>query len=420
MNKFKKVVLDNGIRIVTERIPYVKSVSLGVWVNAGSRNESEKESGISHFIEHMFFKGTKRRSAKDIAIAMDSIGGELNAFTSRESTTYYSKVLDTHVKEGVELLSDIFLNSLIDEKEIEKEKQVILEELKMVEDTPDDYIHDLYTHTVWPKHPLGRSILGNLETVAWFKRKNFINYLDKNYYPKNIVISATGNFDLKRLIRLLDKSFGRLERPESSRHQITPEIKGRISVKKKRLEQIHICLGTKGLSHVHKDRYALYALNTMLGSSMSSRLFQEIREKRGLVYAIYSYISAYRDTGLFTVYAGTSQSSVFEVIHLIMQEFKNLKEKRIAPSELNKGLEQMKGNLMLSLESTSSRMSKIAKDELHFNRYVTFEEIIKNINNVTAKQIQRLANEMFDSNLITLTAIGDISKKDIDEDLLRC
>ena len=172
MSKFKKVVLDNGIRIVTERIPYVKSVSLGLWVNAGSRNESEKESGISHFIEHMFFKGTKRRSAKDIAIAMDSIGGELNAFTSRESTTYYSKVLDTHVKEGVELLSDIFLNSLIDDKEIEKEKQVILEELKMVEDTPDDYIHDLYTHTVWPKHPLGRSILGNLETVAWFKRKN--------------------------------------------------------------------------------------------------------------------------------------------------------------------------------------------------------------------------------------------------------
>ncbi|MBI3354556.1 MAG: insulinase family protein [Nitrospirae bacterium] len=420
MDKFRKVVLDNGIRIVTEKIPYVKSVSLGLWVNAGSRNENEKESGISHFIEHMFFKGTSRRSAKDIAITMDSIGGELNAFTSREATTYYSKVLDTHLREAVDLLSDIFLNSLFDEREIEKEKQVILEEIKMVEDTPDDYIHDLYTHIVWPKHSLGRPILGNLDTVAKFKRKGFKNYLEKNYCPKNIVIAVAGNFDFKRLIRLLDRNFGKLERPETINFSSTPEIKGGIFVKKKKLEQIHICLGTRGLSHVDKDRYGLYALNTMLGSSMSSRLFQEIREKRGLVYSIYSYIASFRDTGLFTVYAGTSHSSVLEVIRLILREFRSMKEKKASPSELNKALEHMKGNLMLSLESTSSRMSKIAKDEIYFNRYISYEEIIRNVNKVTAKQVKRIANEIFDRKALTLTAIGDLSKNDIDEDMLRC
>ncbi len=403
-----------------ETIPSVKSVSLGIWVNTGSRNEAKKESGISHLIEHMFFKGTQKRSAQEIAIEMDSLGGELNAFTSKEATTYYIKVLDEHLPKGIELLSDLFLNSVFEEKDIEREKQVILEEIKMVEDTPDDYVHDLHNQRIWDSHPLGRPILGNRVVVKNIRREDILAYLDRHYSPDKIVIAVAGNFKPSQLVRLLNRLLGRLSREATENHSEPPTVKGGINIRHRKLEQVHLCLGMKGLSQSDKDRYAIYALNTMLGSSMSSRLFQEIREKRGLAYSVYSYISSFKDCGLFTVYAATSPTMAEKVVRLIVKEFSNIKKKKVSTSELKKALEHMKGNLMLSMESTTTRMSRLAKDEIYFKRYFSLKEIIREIEAVTPSQIQRLANELFDRRYITFTALGPITEKDISEDLLRC
>lgn len=416
---YKKEFLDNDIRLLMETIPSVKSVSLGIWVNTGSRNESQKESGISHFIEHMFFKGTQSRSAQDIAVEMDSLGGELNAFTSKEATTFYIKVLDEHLPKGIKLLSDLFLNSVFEDKDIEREKQVILEEIKMVEDTPEDYVHDFHNQRVWDSHPLGRPILGNRVVVKNIRREDILAYLTRHYYPGKIVIAAAGNFKPSHLMRLLNRLLGRLSREAVKNHNVPPTISGGINIRHRRLEQVHLCLGTKGLPQGDKNRYAIYALNTLLGSSMSSRLFQEIREKRGLAYSVYSYIISFKDCGLFTVYAATSPKVVEKVVRLIVKEFSSFKKKRVSTSELRKALEHMKGNLMLSMESTTTRMSRLAKDEIYFNRYFSLKEIIGEIEAVKPSQIQRLANELFDRKYLTLTALGPITEKEITKDLLR-
>src|SRR5574337_46981 len=330
---YRKDTLANGIRVVSETLPKSRAVSIGVWVKVGSRHEAPESGGVSHFIEHLFFKGTEKRSAKDIAIAMDSIGGEMNAFTSQETTTYYVKVVDEHLPIAIDLLSDILIGSRFDAGEMEKERKVILEEIKGVEDTPDDYIHELFTGTVWRDNPLGRPILGTRETIRELKHENIISYINSYYSPKEIVISAAGNFEHARLVDLLNASFGRLERSGISKQETTPEFISDIVVRKKQLEQVQLCIGCKGLNYASDDRFVISALNTVLGNSMSSRLFQEVREQNALAYSIYSYVTSYRDTGLLTIYAGTDPANVLEVVRLVTKEFKKIKDEGITPAE---------------------------------------------------------------------------------------
>lgn len=410
---FRKDILYNGIRVVSETIPAARSVSIAIWVMAGSRNEPPEKNGVSHFLEHMFFKGTSKRTAKDIAVEVDSIGGELNAFTSREETTFYARTLDEHLPIAIDLLSDIFLHSVLDPVDVEKEKTIILEEIKMVEDTPDDYIHDLYYKTAWNGNPLGQSVLGRKETLNSLKREDLIDYIEGYYHPEDIVISAAGNLDPDELLTHLDKTFGTLNRSKRYRDETQPRFIGNIQGKRKRLESVHICLGVEGLKHTHEDRYSFLVLNSILGSSVSSRLFQEIREKRGLAYSIFSYIASYRDTGMLTAYAATDQSKVREVIDLILKEFISLKKDVASIDEINKAKEQLKGNLILSLESTINKMTQIARQEIYFNRNFSIEEIIHNIDSVTPEQVQRLANGLFREEAFALTTLGPITIKGI-------
>lgn len=410
---FRKDILDNGIRVVSEAIPSSHSVSIGIWVMAGSRDEPQEKNGISHFLEHMFFKGTSRRNAKEIAIEVDSIGGELNAFTSREETTFYARTLDKHLPIAIDLLSDIFLNSLLDPAEIEKEKKIILEEIKMVEDTPDDYIHDLYYKTAWNGNPLGQPVLGMKEAIESFTRKDLVDHIEGYYYPEGIVISAAGNLDHDELLKLLNNTLGKLKRGKSDRNETVPRFTKNIQGKRKRLESVHICLGVEGLKHTHEDRYSLLVLNSILGNSVSSRLFQEIREKRGLAYSIYSYIASYRDTGMLTTYAATDRSRVSEVIDLILKEFISLKENMLTNDELRKAKEQLKGNLILSLESTINKMTQIARQEIYFGRNIPIEEIIENIDAVTPEKIKELASHLFGREAFALATLGPVTLKEI-------
>ncbi len=414
----RKIVLDNGIRVVAERIPSVRSVSLGVWVTVGSRDEGEAEGGISHFIEHMSFKGTRRRSAHEIALEMDAIGGELNAFTTRETTTFYAKVLDEHLRKGVDVIADLFLHSRFDRREIEKEKQVVLEEIKMVEDDPEDYIHDLHAEAVWNGNPLARSILGTHGSIRSMNRDEIREYVDRYYIPENIVISAAGRFEFNELETLLNRSIGRLKRKGVDRKRVPPEMRPGVFIQKRRAEQVHLCLGTLGLSQGDPDRYGLFALNAHLGSSMSSRLFQEIREKRGLVYTIYSYLSSFEDAGSFNIYAATSPKTVRRVIDLVLKEIRRVKKNGITRTELSRVKNQMKGSLMLSLESTSNRMSRLARDEIYLGRFCPPEEIRRRIEKVTVEQIHRLACELFQERTLSLALLGPVSRKEFPEGIL--
>jgi predicted Zn-dependent peptidase len=412
-NRFEKVILGNGVRVVAERMTSVKSVSIGLWVNIGSRDEDPGEHGISHFLEHMFFKGTEKRSAREIAKEIDAIGGELNAFTSRETTTFYAKVLDEHLPKAVEILSDNFHASRFETKEMEREKQVVMEEIKMVEDDPEDLVHDLYAEEVWEGNPLGRTILGTPKSIRGISRGKILQFLRRRYHPKEIVISVAGNFDPDLLFKTLDREFGTFKRPEAEiRPRVGPAFSRALHIRKRKLEQIHLCLGTRGLPQGHRDRYGLFVLNTLLGGSVSSRLFQEIRERRGMTYSIYSYLSSYQDAGLFTVYAATSRKNFPKVIALILREFKKLRQKGVDKSELTMAKNHIKGSLMLSMESTSARMSKLAKEEIYFGRYFTLEEVLGEIEKVDGA-VQKLAYELFNPAYYSLTALGDVSRRNL-------
>lgn len=415
---YRKDTLSNGIRVVSETLPKSRSVSIGVWVKVGSRHEPSELGGVSHFIEHLFFKGTEKRTARDIAIEMDSIGGEMNAFTSQETTTYYVKVVDEHLSIAVDLLSDILIGSRFDPREVEKERKVILEEIKSVEDTPDDYIHELFTSMVWPDNSLGRPILGTKETIKALKHEDIITYIGNYYSPKEIVISVAGNFEHARLIDLLDTSFGKLFRNGIPKHETTPVFNRDVSVKKKQLEQVQVCIGCKGVNYTHEDRFAEWALNSVLGSGMSSRLFQEVREQNALAYSIYSYVTSYRDTGLLTVYAGTDPSNVMEVIRLVMKEIRKIKEEGITEEEERRVKNQIKGNLVLSLESSNSHMGRIARQEIYFGKYLSMGDIIKGVENVTREQVRRLAQQLFASRNMSLTILGPLIRADVPDSVL--
>jgi predicted Zn-dependent peptidase len=401
--------LNNGIRLVTESMGHVRSVSLGVWLTRGSRHETDQDSGIAHFVEHMLFKGTATRSAEDIAQAVDSIGGQLDAFTAKEYASYYVKVLDEHLPLAVDILSDIVLRPAFHAVDIEREKKVILEEIKMVEDTPDDLVHELFTQAFWEGHPLGRPILGTKDSVEGLTQQRLRDHFRGAYAAENVIISAAGNLEHGALREALERAFG--EMPSAGRKETwtPPAVVPKVVIRTKELEQSHICLGSSSYPQNHDARYASYVLNTMLGGSMSSRLFQNIREKRGLAYSVFSGINAYSDAGSLTVYAGCANEAVGEVIDLVVEEMKVMKQAPVPDSELRRAKDHLKGSVMLSLENTSSRMSHLARQEIYFDRQFSLDETLEGIERVTPDDIQRVARDVFSNGSLAATVLGQVN-----------
>lgn len=412
---YQKTVLDNGIRVITEKVPYLRSVSIGVWVMTGSRDEHSHENGISHFIEHLLFKGTEKRTAFDIAKEIDSVGGTLNAFTGREYTCFYAKVIDKNLPLAIDLLSDIFLHSLMDLKDVEKERMVILQEIKMVEDTPDDLIHDLFNRVCWGEHPLGFPIYGTTELVQSFDRNQLFQFFRENYPPDRIIICAAGNLQHQEVVDLIQRAFGQIPKSDRAQARVKPNSISTTNIWKRKLEQVHFCLGTQGLQYNHSLRFTSYVLNTILGGGMSSRLFQEIRENRGLAYSVYSYLPTYIDTGLMVVYAGTNEGSFQEVIELILKEFNRLKREPLKNGELETAKEQLKGNLLLSLESSDNLMTRLAKNEIYFQSYLPVGMILKGIDEVREETVRQLATDIFDERFFCLTVLGPMDGNDFEK-----
>lgn len=415
---YRKTVLDSGIRVVTERIPYIRSVSMGIWVTVGSRDEVEENNGISHFIEHMIFKGTARRTALQIAKELDAIGGLSNAFTSRENTCFHARVLDTHLDVIVDLLSDIFLNSLFDPVETEKERQIILQEISMIEDAPDDHIHDLFGSLFWGKNSLAFPVLGTAQNVMQINSDTITEYLERTYLPDKIVIAAAGNLDHDAFLELVEKAFATVPGRNGVPERVTPSVTSRLASRYKKFEQVHLILGTKSCSAVDNRRYACMLLNIILGGSMSSRLFQEIRERCGLAYTIYSFVSAYTDIGLFGVYAGVNKKNIIQTIELVLREMQNITKNSIDEAELTSAKEHLKGGLLLAAENSDNRMTRLAKNEIHFGYFISDDDLIAQIEAVTREDIVRLAQEYFSLDSLSLATLGPVSEKDIPRDIL--
>ena len=406
-------VLDNGLRILTERMTQVRSISIGVWLTRGSRHETAERSGIAHFVEHMLFKGTSTRSAEDIAQAIDSIGGQLDAFTAKEYASYYIKVLDEHLPLALDILSDIVLNPAFTPDDIEREKKVVVEEIKMVEDTPDDLVHELFTQGFWEDHPLGRPILGTRETVEALNADLLRGYFGNAYTPRNLIVSAVGNLEHERVRDLVAEKFGVLTSLGEPFTELAPRVVPKVLIRNKELEQSHLCVGASSYPQNHDDRYASYVLNTLLGGSMSSRLFQNIREKRGLAYADFSGLSAYRDAGSFTIYAGCANEAVGEVIDLVVDELRGLKHTPVPPAELRRAKDHLKGSLMLSLENTASRMSHLARQDIYFDRQFGLDETLDGIERVTPAEVQRVAVDLFANGSLAATVLGNVNGLEI-------
>jgi predicted Zn-dependent peptidase len=402
-------VLPNGLRLLTERMPHVRSVSIGVWLARGSRHEPQEQSGIAHFVEHMLFKGTGTRSAEDIAQAIDSVGGQMDAFTAKEYASYYIKVLDEHLPFAVDVLSDIVMHPAFSPDDIEREKKVVLEEIKMVEDTPDDLVHELFTENFWADHPLGRPILGTRETVEALNRDALRRYFETVYTAPNLIVAAVGNVEHARVRDLVARAFDALPRTSEPIVDAPPRVFPCTIIRNKDLEQSHVCLGTTGYRQDHEDRYASYVMNTILGGSMSSRLFQNVREKRGLAYSVFSGLSAYRDAGSMTIYAGCANDAVGELIDVVIAELKRLKDEPFPEPELQRAKDHLKGSLMLNLESTSSRMSHLARQEIYFDRQFGLDETLEGVERVTGEDVRRIARELFSNDALAATVLGDVN-----------
>ncbi|MDJ0815543.1 MAG: pitrilysin family protein [Desulfobacterales bacterium] len=414
-----KTTLKNGIRVLTKNMPYTRSVSMGVWVNVGARDEAASESGLSHFIEHMIFKGTRKRSAYQIAKEFDAIGGQTNAFTTMENTCYYARVIDSQMETMVDILSDIFVNSIFDSGEVDKERPVILQEIGMVEDSPDELIHMLSGRNFWGENPLGRSILGTPENVARFDAQTIENFFHRLYQPDRIVISAAGNLDHDRLVEMIEPVFETIKPSNGFPRRITPGICSVVDLNHRALEQMHICLSARGLSITDPRRYAGSLLNTILGGNMSSRLFQEIRERRGLAYAVYSFISSHVDTGMFGFYMGVDPKTARETTRLVLNELEKIKDDPVDAAELKGAMEYTKGSLLLASESADNQMVRCAQNEIHFGNEVALQDVIQKIEAITPQEIQDLANHLFDRSQMTLTLLGPLdSEKEAFEQIL--
>lgn len=408
-----KSVLQNGIRVISETIPHSHSVSIGIWLANGSRHDRREINGAAHFIEHLLFKGTAKRSALDIAREIDSVGGVLNAFTCREYVCYYAKVLDQALPRAVDLLADIFLHSLFDTNEIEKERKVVLQEIWMLKDSPDNYIHDLYCQNFWKTHPLGMSIIGSEETVGRLSRDILLDFKKDRFRAEDIIIAAAGNVVHDDLMSLLESLFADVTPGTYEKDEFLPTYAKQVNVSIKDLEQVHLCLGTKALPQNSPKRYVGYIVNTILGGSISSRLFQEIREKRGLAYSVYSYILSHSDAGTFVIYAGTKKEKLIQVVELILQLMKDFKTVPVTSAELLFAVEHLKGNLLLSLESTDNRMTKLAKNEIYFARQVAIPEIITALERVTPQDVMDFCNEIFQDSSLALELMGKLDSQSI-------
>jgi predicted Zn-dependent peptidase len=417
----QRQVLPNGLTILTEKMDHIRSVSIGIWVKSGSRHEDPNVNGISHFVEHMVFKGTSSRSAEDIARQVDSIGGNMDAFTGKETICFNVKVLDEHLPVAVDILSDMVLHPIFDVNEITRERGVILEEIKMDEDNPDYLVHEIFTQNFFKGHPLGKPILGTKETVRRFDQEAIWGYYGGKFSPGNMIISAAGNLNHKEFVDLLRQRFEHLPVGSNGWHDTPPKINSRIILRnKKALEQVQICVGVPSYSISHERRYVTYILNTLLGGGMSSRLFQNVREKQGLVYSIFSELNPFRDTGMLSVYAGTSRESAPKVVQSIVHEFRELKTQPISEEELKRAKDQLKGSLMLSLESSTARMSNLARQEMYYDHFFTMDEIIDRIQAVTVEDLLQSANELFQPQLIAVTVLGNLNGLKITRDSLAC
>jgi predicted Zn-dependent peptidase len=403
--------LPNGLTLITESIPHVRSVSVGVWLKRGSRHEPASLNGISHFIEHLVFKGTETRSAREIALAMDSVGGQMDAFTTKEYTCFYAKVLDEHLPETVDLLSDIVLHPKFDPEEVERERKVVLEEIRMVEDTPDELVYDLFAGKFYGGNPLGRPIQGTVTTLAGLSRGRVLRFFKDIYRPDNIVVAAAGNLRHDRLARIVRKAFGGM-RPGNGQARRVRRPRPRPGVvrrTKRELEQAHVLMGLPAYPEDYRDRYALFVLNTLLGGTMSSRLFQKIREQRGLAYSVYSAVNGFIDTGFLMIYVATRPDQAGGAIRLIRDELRDLREAGPSDAELEVAKEHLKGSLMLSLESTSSRMSNLARQHMYFRRQFTLKEILRGIESVTVRKVHALSSELFRDCPVALAAVGPLN-----------
>ena len=421
VRSIRRQVLGNDLTIITEQMPHIRSASIGVWLETGSRDEDPEWNGISHFIEHMVFKGTRHRTAEEIARAVDSIGGNMDAFTAKECICFNVKVLDEHVPTALDILSDLVLNPVFDTADIVRERGVILEEIKMDEDNPDYLVHEIFTQNFWKDHPLGKPILGTKETVKRFERQPVLEAYTRRFVPGNIIVAAAGNLNHDRFVELVTQRFEHMKPMKNGFHSAAPKIVPRIILRnKKALEQVQLCLGVPAHPIAHEKRHAGYVLNTLLGGGMSSRLFQNIRERQGLVYSIYSDLNPYRDTGCLAVYAGTSLASAGKVVQSVVSEFRKLKIEPVPEEELRRSKAQLKGSLMLSLESSTARMSNLARQEMYFDRYYDLDELIARIEAVTAEDLTDLASEFFRTESVAVTALGNLPGLKITRDQLTC
>jgi predicted Zn-dependent peptidase len=417
----RRTVLPSGLIVLTERMEHVRSVAMGVWMRAGSRHEVPELNGISHFVEHMVFKGTKSRSAQRIAREVDAIGGNLDAFTGKETVCFNIKVLDEHVQTALDVLSDLVLNPVFAAEEITRERGVILEEIKMDEDNPDTLVHEIFMQNFWKGHPLGKPILGTRETVRSFEQNTLVRFFEQRFQSGNMVFSAAGNIEHDSFVEQVARHFSSLAPGSVLSDSATPTVTPRIHLRnKKSLEQVQLCLGVPAPPIGDESRYTTLLLNTILGGGMSSRLFQTVREERGLVYAIYSDLAPYRDTGSLCVYAGTSADRAVQVIDLIMEEFRRLKSEPLQPGELRRAQDQLKGNLLLSLESSMSRMSNLARQQMYFERFFDLDEIIQRVEAVTEEEVMAMAANLFHSDRVALTMLGRLDGLHLNRKQLVC
>ena len=421
VRNIRRQKLSNGLTVITEQMQHIRSASIGIWLQTGSRDEVAEWNGISHFIEHMVFKGTKHRTAEEIARQVDSIGGNMDAFTAKECICFNVKVLDEHVPTALDILSDLVLNPVFDAADIARERGVIMEEIKMDEDNPDYLVHEIFTQNFWKDHPLGKPILGTKETVKRFERDSVLDAYAHRFAPGNIIVAAAGNLDHDRFVELVKGHFQQMKPMSNGFHSAAPKTFSRIVLRnKKALEQVQLCIGVPSHPIAHEKRHAGYILNTLLGGGMSSRLFQNIRERQGLAYSIYSDLNPYRDTGCLAVYAGTSLASAAKVVQSVVEEFRKLKNDSVSEEELRRAKAQLKGSLMLSLESSTSRMSNLARQEMYFDRFYDLDELIQRIEAVTLEDLTQLAGEFFKPEAVAVTALGNLNGLKLTRDQLAC
>jgi predicted Zn-dependent peptidase len=417
----RRAVMPNGLTLITEEMKHIRSISIGIWIKTGSRDEDLPWNGISHFVEHMVFKGTQHRSAEEIARQVDSIGGNIDAFTAKECVSFSMKVLDEHLPIALDVLSDLVLNPVFDDQDIARERGVILEEIKMDEDNPDYLVHEIFTQNFWKDHPLGRPILGTRDTVKRFERTPVFDFYTQRFAPGNVIVTAAGNLNHERFVELVTRHFEKMKPASNGFHSAPPKIVPKIILRnKKSLEQVQICVGVPSYPITHEKRHSSYILNTLLGGGMSSRLFQNIRERQGLAYAIYSDLNPYRDTGCLSIYAGTSRESAVKVVESVVSEFQKLKTDLVPAEELRRSKDQLKGSLMLSLESSTARMSNLARQEMYFDRFYGLDELIEKIEAVTAEELQQLANFFFQTENIAVTILGNLNGLKLTREQLAC